>query len=217
MTDRELSEARKLVIGSYFTHEYSLEAAALFNPSIVLHPDQSELPTGSIRFVLSLRATGEGHISSITFRTGVVDTNNQITIITPTRFVTEPHAVLDAPYTKSQFLRQLAELRFAGEFTRHTMDELPATVTLPKLKAAIAFGRNQLIDGELNGSAVAAPAILDLAHSNYQVRFPADYRMSERVIFPRSPSQRNGIEDARFVLFQHDRWHAILLRDLHGL
>src|ERR1700733_2606425 len=89
-TDRPLSDERKLLIGAYFTHEYSLEAAALFNPSIVPHPDQSGLPEGTIRFVLSLRATGEGHISSITFRSGTVDNRGAISIDPPTRFVTFP-------------------------------------------------------------------------------------------------------------------------------
>ncbi len=204
VTDRELSEARKLLIGSYFTHEYSLEAAALFNPSIVVHPDQSDLPEGSTRFVLSLRATGEGHISSITFRTGIVDKDNTITIITPTRFVTEPQSMPDAPFHKPRFSRKLAELGFAGEFTLRTLAALEDEFTLAELKAAIALVQNQLIDGAPPGAAAAAHAILNLAYSNYQVSFPADYRMSERVIFPRSPSQSNGIEDARFVLFQHD-------------
>ena len=89
-TDRPLSDDRKLLIGAYFTHEYSLEAAALFNPSIVTHPDQTGLPDGTLRFVLSLRATGEGHISSITFRTGTVTTTGQVTVDAPTRFVTSP-------------------------------------------------------------------------------------------------------------------------------
>src|SRR5882724_3806708 len=73
LTNQKLSEERQLLIGAYFTHEYALEAAALFNPSIAPHPDQSNLPEGSLRFILSLRATGEGHISSVTFRTGFVD------------------------------------------------------------------------------------------------------------------------------------------------
>ena len=77
------SEERALLLGGYFTNEFSLEAAALFNPSIVPHPDQSDLPPGSLRFILSLRATAEGHISSITFRTGLLDADNNITIDTP--------------------------------------------------------------------------------------------------------------------------------------
>ena len=84
-TTQKFSEERELLLGAYFTHEYSLEAAALFNPSIVPHPDQSDLPPGALRFILSLRATGEVHISSITFRTGVVEAHNNISINEPTR------------------------------------------------------------------------------------------------------------------------------------
>jgi len=72
LTDAEVSEQRCLLIGSYFLAEYSLESAALFNPSLVPHPDQTDVPAGALRFILSLRATGEGHISSITFRTGIL-------------------------------------------------------------------------------------------------------------------------------------------------
>src|SRR5437867_738022 len=91
-----LSEERALLLGAYFSNEYALEAAALFNPSIVPHPDQSDLPPGSLRFILSLRATGEGHISSITFRTGIVDADNKITINSPTKFLTEPRQLPNA-------------------------------------------------------------------------------------------------------------------------
>ena len=76
--DQDSSEKRRLLIGSYFLAEYSLESAALFNPSIVPDPDQTNLPAGALRFVLSLRATGEGHISSITFRTGIIHSDQQI-------------------------------------------------------------------------------------------------------------------------------------------
>src|SRR5437868_5313132 len=91
-----LSKERALLLGAYFSHEYSLEAAALFNPSMVPHPDQSDLPPGSLRFVLSLRATGEGHISSVTFRTGILDAAGQITINEPTRYSLEPVQVPNA-------------------------------------------------------------------------------------------------------------------------
>lgn len=204
VTDLELSEARRLVIGAYFTHEYSLEAAALFNPSIVLHPDQTGLPAGAARFVLSLRATGEGHVSSITFRTGVVDAAGKITINPPTRFVTEPRPVADAPYDRKLFARQLAELGYAGEFTRRTLAALGETFDLGELRAAVAPVLNQLSPGNPLETAATADAILTLALSNHRVRFPGEQRMSERVIFPHSPSQSNGIEDARFVRFRHD-------------
>ena len=100
LNGQRLSEERELLLGGYFTHEFSLEAAALFNPSIVPHPDQSGLPPGSLRFILSLRATAEGHISSITFRTGCLDANNNITIDTPTRYSLEPMQVPNATYEK---------------------------------------------------------------------------------------------------------------------
>src|SRR6266699_5987058 len=106
MTDQVISEQRQLLIGSYFVCEYSLEAAALFNPSIVPHPDQSDLPLGSLRFILSLRATGEGHISSITFRTGFLDAVGNITINTPTRYCLEPAQVPNASYEKALFDRK---------------------------------------------------------------------------------------------------------------
>ena len=92
-TDEEISEQRQLLIGSYFLAEYSLESAALFNPSIVPHPDQTDLPAGALRFILSLRATGEGHISSITFRTGIIHADHRIEVLPPTGFLTEPRQI----------------------------------------------------------------------------------------------------------------------------
>ncbi|RME94564.1 MAG: glycosidase, partial [Verrucomicrobia bacterium] len=76
-TDEPLSPARRLLIAAYLTQEYSMEAAALFNPSIVPHPDQSALPEGALRFILSLRAVGEGHISSLVFRTGRIEADGR--------------------------------------------------------------------------------------------------------------------------------------------
>src|SRR5687768_76330 len=90
LTNQKVSEPRSLLIGAYFTHEYALEAAALFNPSIVEHPDQSDVQKGALRFILSLRATGEGHISSITFRSGTVDAQQNIKLGPATRYLAEP-------------------------------------------------------------------------------------------------------------------------------
>ncbi|MEE4239356.1 MAG: glycoside hydrolase family 130 protein [Anderseniella sp.] len=202
VTDLELTESRKVVLGSYFTHEYSLEAAALFNPSIVPHPDQSALPPGSIRFVLSLRATGEGHISSITFRTGIVDANNVITITTPTPFVTEPQKAEDSSFEKPRFSQQLAERGLTGGFIRRTLSLLRETFSLADLESAVGHVLHQL--GPTDEAGFTATAILNLALSSYQVQFPSDQRMSERVLFPSSPNQSHGIEDARFVQFHHE-------------
>jgi predicted GH43/DUF377 family glycosyl hydrolase len=203
LTNRKISEERQLLLGAYFTHEYALEAAALFNPSIVRHPDQSNLPEGSLRVILSLRATGEGHISSVTFRTGIVDKNNQIAINTPTRFLTEPRQVPNAYYEKTLFERKLYELGYTSQFSRRVLGDLSELFTVVELQKKLESTLRQVraVDPE---SETVAKSILLLAQSNYEVQFPPESRVSERVIFPFSPSQSNGIEDARFVLFQNE-------------
>ena len=108
-TDQALSEERRLLIGSYFTSEYSLESAALFNPCIIPHPDQSNRAEDSVRIILSLRATGEGHISSITFRSGLVDRDAQIRLDSASRYVTEPRPIPSAAYERELFLGLLME------------------------------------------------------------------------------------------------------------
>jgi predicted GH43/DUF377 family glycosyl hydrolase len=197
------SEERKLLLGGYFTHEFSLEAAALFNPSIVPHPDQSDLAPGSLRFIMSLRATAEGHISSITFRTGLVDADNNITIDTPTRYSIEPMQVSDAIYEKPLFERKLKELNLAGGFNQQVLKCLGNTFTLDDLRTCVSLEiqRFHAPDKEIQ---TAARETLMLAQSNYEVQFEPDSRLCERVLFPATPSQSNGIEDARFVLFHND-------------
>jgi predicted GH43/DUF377 family glycosyl hydrolase len=203
LTNQRLSEERKLLLGAYFVNEYSLEAAALFNPSIVPHPDQSGLPEGSLRFIVSLRATGEGHISSITFRTGIIDANQNITINPPTRFLTEPRQIPSASYEKALFERKLYELGLTSAFSRRVLEQLPAHFTLDQLRKKLE-GTVQHVRAMDPESEAVSRGILLLAQSNYEVQFAPESRVSERVIFPTSPSQSNGIEDARFVLFQND-------------
>ena len=200
--NQELSEERELLLGAHFTHEYSFEAAALFNPSIVEHPDQSEVPSGSLRFILSLRATGEGHISSITFRTGLLDADARITINPPTRYCLEPAQIPNASYEKNIFTRKLRELGLVGDFSRRLLQSLGDSFTLEELSAAIDHVVKQLRAHGQESKSVARKT-LTLAQSNYHVQFAPDSRLSERVLFPATPSQRNGIEDARFVLFQN--------------
>ena len=103
---RPLSEARQLYIGALFSGEYALESAALFNPSMTPHPDQSGLAEGELRFIMSLRATGEGHISSIEFRTGVIHADHAITLEEPSRFVTAPELNPNPTFRKTVFLHK---------------------------------------------------------------------------------------------------------------
>ena len=201
-TDETLSEERELLLGAYFSHEYSLEAAALFNPSIVPHPDQSDLPPGSLRFILSLRATGEGHISSITFRTGVLDAQGRITVNPPTRYCLEPAQVPSASYEKGLFERKLRELGLVGDFTRLTLQHLDNCFTLEELRVALRRATARLGARDRQTDAVSRKTLV-LAQSNYEVQFAEESRLSERVLFPVTPSQSNGIEDARFVRFRN--------------
>ncbi len=202
-TDQPLSEARQHLIGAFFTHEYSLEAAALFNPSIVPHPDQTGLAENTLRFVLSLRATGEGHISSITFRTGTIDGQGKIVVDVPSRYVTKPDHIPPASYKKDLFWRKLEELGvvdsiaetiFKNLHDNFTTDELTQEVTYLR---RYAHHRNSEFDR-------CASRLITLAQSNYELIYTADQPLTERIIFPNAPSESNGIEDARFVRFVDD-------------
>jgi predicted GH43/DUF377 family glycosyl hydrolase len=196
------SPERQLLIGAHFTNEYSIEAAALFNPSIVPHPDQSGLPDGELRFILSLRATGEGHISSITFRTGTVDANHVVRVAPPAPFLREPERAPNAAYTKGLFVHKLEEAGVQNDFCRRVMDKLHEDFTLKELHAVLLA--SGLTDTSDVTGAWAARGILLLAESNFEVNFAARSQLSQRVLFPSAPSQSNGIEDARFVRFRDD-------------
>src|SRR6266566_31266 len=200
LTDEEISEQRQLLIGSYFVCEFSLESAALFNPSIVAHPDQSDLPPGALRFILSLRATGEGHISSITVRTGIIHADHRIEVLPPAGFLTEPRQIPKPSYDKALFERKLLELGLTNEFTRRAMDKFGESFALEELRVSLEVEMNQSPVSDQN----AIRGMLALAQSNYEVQFQHQQELSERVLFPATPSQRNGIEDARFVCFQKD-------------
>jgi predicted GH43/DUF377 family glycosyl hydrolase len=204
--DRMLCEPRQLLIGSYFLAEYSLESAALFNPSIVPHPDQTGLPPGALRFILSLRATGEGHISSVTFRTGILLHDHRIEVLTPTGYLTEPRQVPNSLYEKALFTRKLFELGLTDELTGRVMHRLGESFTLQDLRVSLAaeVKLDRWPDVTPQNHPSTAQGIWLLALSNYEVQFEPDQRLSERVLFPATAAQRNGIEDARFVCFQND-------------
>ena len=137
----ELNQTQRRLIGAYFLHEYSFEASALFNPSIVRHPNQNGAFEKDCRFILSLRAVGEGHISSLTFRSGTIAADGRVTV--------DPTARL-------------------------------ACVAKVQSRTSHAHGEN------------------------VEVVFGPDEELSERVIFPVTEAQANGIEDARFVEFDDD-------------
>ncbi len=201
-TDGPLSDARRLLIGAYFSQEYSIEAAALFNPSIVLHPDQAGLAAGGARFVLSLRATGEGHISSITFRTGTVDGAGRVEMELPTRFVGLPREIRHS-LDKQLFARKLEDLGIVHTAVDAIVSVLPDSFSVEQLAGEInnlrRYRRNRTSDYDR-----VLSRILSLAQANYEVTYGAEHPLSERVLFPTAPLESHGMEDARFVRFEED-------------
>ncbi len=202
-TQRPLSHERQLLIGALFSGEYALESAALFNPSIVPHPDQSGVSTGGLRFIMSLRATGEGHISSIEFRSGCIAADGGIVLDPISRFVTVPEIVPNPRYRKKRFIIKLHEMGFGDTHAAAVMTPLAENFTRSELNQSVSSVRRQT--QPTTGDLVRTLECIQwLADSNYELRFSDKLTMSERIIFPVSPNEANGIEDARFVRFTDD-------------
>ena len=206
--DAMLSDAKKALVGAYFTKEYAIESAALFNPSIVPHPDQSKLKKGSMRFVMSLRATGEGHISSIVFRSGVLDRLNRFRFDPISDFVETPDIQLDPVFKRNPFRRKLDEMGAINAITTHILEQLAENFSYNELLDQISVLRAKPLFS-VAWQQRAFEIMRWLADSNYEVSFHADHRISERVIFPVSKNESRGIEDARFVQFS-DNGHEFI-------
>lgn len=198
-----VDDIRRELIGAYFTMEYSVTSAALFNPSIVSHPDQSGLESGHLRFVMSLRGVGEGHISSIIFSSGVIGAAGNILFDPETDYVEAPIQHLESKIDKNLFGLKLSEMNRASQLAKQLLDRLPAQFSYTELQVKI----DELIQepgfqGDQEQETIAA--VNWLANSNYDLRFPTGHPISERVIFPTSEDNSRGIEDARFVAFHED-------------
>ena len=191
----------KLLMGAYFTRELSLEGAALFNPSIVAHPDQSGSAPGETRFVMSLRAVSEGHISSIEFRTGTVDMAGEVRLDHPGKFLGHGH-YSPGPYTKRIFHAKLAERGCDNQTAALLLDPLGPVFGPADLDLAIASLHSDLLSRAAVRDAVAG--IRWVAANNYTVEFPIGTQIPERVLWPHGPAEAQGMEDARFVRFVGD-------------
>ncbi|MFI5040648.1 MAG: glycoside hydrolase family 130 protein [Acidimicrobiales bacterium] len=187
---------RRLLIGAYFTHEETPEGAALTNPSMVAHPDQSGVAAGGLRFILSARAVGEGHRSSIEFRTGVITVDAQVSIDAPgARLETaQPQPPV---HRASVFWTQLAGLGAADDTAHLVLDGLGDTFDGASLRDAIAALDARLLSRQASRDVVQR--LEWIAANNYRVTFSANSDLSERVLTPMGPSESNGVEDARFV------------------
>lgn len=195
------SIARQHLIGAYFTMDYALEAVALFNPSIVEHLDQADLEPGSTRFLLTLRAVGEGHLSSIVARTGIIDSHNGITLDEPamTRraLVEDVNPVVD----KDLIRRTLRDLAALGPLEELLLERLGEKTSPAAIRAELETLREKASPAQWQR---ARDNILSLVESNHALHIPEDAELSELVIFPVSENESRGVEDLRLVKFAED-------------
>ena len=197
----KLSLERRLLIGSYSTMEYSIESAALFNPSIIEDFDQTFLEEGEKRVIISFRATGEGHLSSIVFRKGILDASNNLRMIAVHKHIDLPTIKKKKSYNKARFMKKMEEMNIPKEYSSPIMDALPKRFEYYMLKEAV---RNILTLDIDEQRRTALKEMTWLVDSYYDIEFHEDSKISGRVIFPISSSESRGIEDARFVRFTDD-------------
>jgi len=196
---RPLATNRRRLVGAYFTHEYAVEAAALFNPSMVPHPDQTGLPAGSTRFVMTVRATGEGHVSSMELRTGTIDAAG-VVVLDAAPVHARPPVVTEPRFERTVFRHQLADLDGGRENADFVLAALGPEFGRADLDRALDDLRAQRLT---RGSAVRTTERFDrIARRSYDAAFPPGSPLSDRVLMPQSPTECNGVEDVRMVRFR---------------
>lgn len=190
------SRERRLLIGAYFTSEYAVEGAALTNPSMVAHPDQTGLGRGEQRFVMSVRSVGEGHISCIEFRTGVVDAAGAVRVDDPGRYLDMglPRPPL---FDQAGFRALVVDQGADDETASFVLDGLGDPFLKSELDAAIAGIHPRIVRRAHARETIER--LERIALDSYEVTFPAESRISERVLHPAGPSETHGMEDARLT------------------
>lgn len=200
---QKIKKERQLLVGAYFTHEYSIESAAFFNPSLVEDPDQSHLQRNQKRIIVSFRATGEGHVSSVVFRGGVLGADNNIDFDPASRLVDEAETIKLHVYEKSNFLSKLHDMHLEDyDVVDKIFSPLGDTFVFNDLRNRIAEYQ-KTTEIKITDQKVLQ-SIKWIANAQYQITFSFDTAIAERVIFPISDTESNGIEDARFVRFTDD-------------
>jgi predicted GH43/DUF377 family glycosyl hydrolase len=194
----DLTSARRLLLGAFFTQEYAVEAAALCNPSLMPHPAQDGLAPGQLRVVLSLRGIGEGHLSSIGFATGVLGPGpvarwdpRATPLVTAER---QPDS-----WNRSLLRALLAHDECDDEITATVLSSLPEPFDRADLDHALTSLHPRLL--QRPRAAATVRRVRDLAAASYLARFPDGTDLTQRVLLPTSPAESHGMEDARFVRF----------------
>ncbi len=199
--ERRLSATRRLLLGATFTSEYAVEGAALCNPSMVMHPDQTGVSPGSLRFVMSVRAIGEGHTSSIGFRTGTI-TGSGIVDLDPTpSFATKGHRD-GVMFEAEVFKAELRRLRGGGDDADYVLGHLGPNFTETDMEGRLSI----LEDHRATRKQAKKTARLmrRIAERSYSIRFEDGTPLSEQMLMPEMSAESKGMEDARFVRFVDD-------------
>ena len=192
----ELSPAARTLIGAYFSHEFSVEAAALCNPSMVPHPDQSDLELGQLRTAISLRQIGEGHISSIGFCSAVLGPGTTIGIEDRTGPLMIGQRT-GAKHQRDLLAAGLAEEEIDNEASAYVLSALPERYDDEEFEDILGHLPGELLARTTTQETLEA--IRRIVASDYAVTFPATIPLDHRVLWPATPAESNGMEDARFV------------------
>ncbi len=199
--ETELSATHRLLLGATFTSEYAIEGAALCNPSMVLHPDQSQQDSSTVRFVMSVRGIGEGHRSSIGFRTGTIDGSGEVTFDPAPMYATTGSN--DAAMLDSEVFRgELRRLRGGGDDADYVLGRLKNMFTEAELEGRLRLLEKQAATRKQARRIIGL--IRNISERIYGLSFEQCTPLSERVLMPSMGAESNGMEDARFVRFIED-------------
>jgi len=202
----DLTATQRLLVGAYFTHEYAVEAAALCNPSVVAHPDQSGLDTGQLRVAVSLRQIGEGHLSSIGFATAVIGPGGRLAVTERAGpLITGRRA--DASHRRDLLAAGLQDDGWDNEVSATVLGSLPDHFDDATFESVLAE-----LPADLHSRENAQRTLEQLRRTNaasYATAFPADTLLHQRVLWPATPMESNGMEDARFVRYVDDGGKAV--------
>ncbi|MHC4758985.1 MAG: glycoside hydrolase family protein [Planctomycetota bacterium] len=192
----------RMLIGAYFSMEYAFESAALCNPSMVPSADQSDVPEGSLRFVMSLRAVGEGHVSSITFRRGLIGSGGDIEINPASLKVKSFKRQQNRKFDKTNFRTNLHEMSVHDPIVDTILSDLSEPFTFLMLQQKIEYYEHKYNENE--DFQRISRLMLWLAESEYQISLKEAVNVEDMVLFPISETESRGMEDMRLVRFTDD-------------
>lgn len=199
----EPTEKRKMLIGAYFTAEYSVQAVGVANPSMVLHPDQGNLRQGEVRYLVSFRSIGEGHISSMEFRSWVIDSELKVKTRPICDFLAQPERLPMETFRRDIFQAQLKRRSVYSKSLAGIIDRLPPEFAYSELeKELVETEARRLLPKRLQNEIKIA--LRWMRETTYVAKFGRETRFSNRVLMPQVDNENHGIEDVRWVRFVDD-------------